>query len=72
MRLHARDWIRTVHVLFGLIVVVPGSFMALIVEGIAGLWPRRLLSRRLLLFSLLVLGRRAGLLPRPPSTSAPW
>ena len=43
----------TVLVVFGLIVVVPGWFMALIVDRIAGSWPRRLLSRRVLLISLV-------------------
>jgi hypothetical protein len=46
-----RHWLSTVLVVFGLIVVVPGWFMALIVDRIAGSWPRRLLSRRVLLIS---------------------
>lgn len=48
-----RHWLPTVLVVFGLIVVVPGWFMALIVDRIAGSWPRRLLSRRILLISLV-------------------
>jgi hypothetical protein len=50
-----RHWLPTVLVVFGLIVVVPGWFMALIVGRIAGSWPRRFLSRRVLLISLVVI-----------------
>ena len=52
---NAGDWIGTVYALLGLVAVVPVWFIASIAEGIASLWPRRLPSRHLLLFSFLVL-----------------
>jgi hypothetical protein len=49
-----RHWLRSVLVLLGLTVVVPGWFIALIVDRIASLRPRRLPSRYVLLISFVV------------------
>src|SRR5271168_4440108 len=48
-----RHWLRSVLVVLGLIVVVPGWFVAVIVDGIASLRPRRLPSRPVLRISFV-------------------
>jgi hypothetical protein len=50
-----RHWLPSVLVVFGLIVVVPGWFVALIVDRLAGLRPRWLPSRRVVLSSVFAL-----------------